>query len=754
MTGRPASTPFAYPATRRTDVVEDHFGTPVADPYRWLEDPDSPETRAWIAAQNALSGSFLAAIPGRERLRHRLAELWAFERREPPERHGPWYLFTIHDGVRDQPVLHRAADLDGPSEPLLDPNGLSTDGTVSLAAWSASRDGRWLAYALQHGGSDWLEWRVRAIATGQDLPDVVERAKFSGAAWLPDGSGFVYGRYPEGRGPEVTGLASEVAETASEVTGPAREVVDTDGPGPLPFDSPAELTAPNRHHELALHRLGTPAGDDAVIHARPDQPDWLFEPEVTDDGRWLIVYQFEGTDPRCRVLLRDLDDPEGSVEPFLDRFDGAYEVIDGDGPRFVVLTDQGAPRKRLVAVDRDRPEPEAWTTLVSEGPGSAVLAAAHVAGGRLLCQWRVDAHDRLEVRSLDGELLRSVELPGMGTISHLAGRRQDPEAAFAYTSFVRPPTVYRLVLAEGALRAWHPPELPFDPEAYETHQVFTTSRDGTRVPLFITARRGNRPSGEAPARDGDAPGPLGRAPAPGGPRPTYLYGYGGFDVAITPEFTPTTICWLELGGVYAVANLRGGSEYGRAWHDAGRLAHKQNVFDDFIGAAEWLIEAGWTSRERLAIGGRSNGGLLVGACLTQRPDLFGAAVPMVGVMDMLRFHRFTIGWAWTSDYGDPEVEADFRVLHAYSPLHNVRPGTVYPATLLTTADHDDRVVPAHSFKFAAALQAAQAGPAPILIRIETRAGHGAGTPTHKLVEEAADRWAFLSQALGIEVAGR
>ncbi|MGH2466794.1 MAG: prolyl oligopeptidase family serine peptidase, partial [Candidatus Limnocylindrales bacterium] len=602
------------------------------------------------------------------------------------------------------------------SQPLLDPNDLADDGTISLAAWSASRDGRWLAYALQHAGSDWLEWRVREIATGNDLADVVERAKFSGAAWLPDGSGFVYGRYPEGRHPDVGQPASDIAAT--------------DGRGPLPFDSPTELTDPTHHHELALHRLRTPTADDAVLFARPDEPDWLFEPQVTEDGRWLLVYQSLGTDPNLRVFARDLEDPEGEIRPFLDRFDAAYEVVESAGDRFFVLTDQGAPRKRLVAIDRARPEPEAWTTLIPEGARQEVLSGVRLAGERLLCRWSVDAHDRLEVRRLDGSLERAVELPGLGSVSGMAGRPEDPEAAFAFTSFIHPPAVYRLAVVAGAPRAWYPPALPFDPDRYETRQVFTTSRDGTRVPLFITARRGTVPDGS---------------------RPTYLYGYGGFDIAVTPTFTPTTIAWLELGGVYAVANLRGGAEYGRTWHDAGRLAQKQNVFDDFIGAAEWLIAEGWTSAERLAIGGRSNGGLLVGACLTQRPDLFGAALPAVGVMDMLRFHRFTIGWAWTSDYGDPEVEADFRVLLAYSPLHNVRPGTAYPATLLTTADHDDRVVPAHSFKFAATLQAAQASPAPILIRIETRAGHGAGMPTHKLIEEAADRWAFLVQALALEI---
>jgi prolyl oligopeptidase len=514
--------------------------------------------------------------------------------------------------------------------------------------------------------------------------------------------------------------------------GPEPEPEPEPEPGAsLPFDSPTDLTAPNRHHQLALHRLGDPAAADSIVYARPDQPDWLFEPLVTDDGRWLLVYQFEGTDPRCRIFVRDLHDPQGSLEPLLDRFDAAYEVVDSDGDRFYVLTDQAAPRKRLVALERGRSAPEAWTTLVPEGPEAEVLAAVTTAGGRLVCRWSVDAHDRLEVRGLDGRLEGVVELPGLGSVGGLSGRRDEPEAAFAFTSFVQPPTVFRLRPEDRVPRAWHAPSLPFDPADYETQQVFTTSRDGTHVPLFITARRGAQPDRE---------------------RPTYLYGYGGFDVAVTPSFSPTTICWLELGGIYAVANLRGGAEYGRAWHDAGRLANKQNVFDDFIGAAEWLIEAGWTRRERLAIGGRSNGGLLVGACLTQRPDLFGAAVPMVGVMDMLRFHRFTIGWAWTSDYGDPEVEDDFRVLLAYSPLHNVRPGTAYPATLLTTADHDDRVVPAHSFKFAAALQAAQAGPAPILIRIETRAGHGAGMPTHKLIEEAADRWAFLVRALDIDVA--
>jgi prolyl oligopeptidase len=737
--GSPAALPLRYPETRREELVEDHFGVPVADPYRWLEDPDCAETCSWVAAQNALTHEYLAAIPERARIRERLAALWAFERRQPPERRGPWYLFTIHDGVRPQPVLYRARNLDDPEEVLLDPNELSDDGTTSLAAWSASRDGRWLAYALQHAGSDWLEWRVREIASGQDLPDVIERAKFSGAAWLPDGSGFVYGRYPPDPSTDGQGAARDSAPLGARCIDPAdgdgdNGALDGDGlasadaDGSLPFDDPRELTAPNRHHQLALHRLGQDPGQDEVVFARPDEPDWIFEPEVTDDGRWLLVYQSQGTDPRQRIFLQDLSRPGSTIEPFLDRFDAAYRVIDDEGERFFVLTDLDAPRRRLVAVDRAHPEPEAWTTLIPEGPRQEVLSAVTAAGGRLLCVWGVDACDRLEVRSSDGALERAVKLPALGSVTTIAGRREDPEAAFGFTSFIHAPTVHRLTMAAGPARPWHPPDLPHHPDDYETRQVFTTSRDGTRVPMFLTARRGTDPDGA---------------------RPTYLYGYGGFDIPVTPTFAPATIAWLEMGGVYAVANLRGGGEYGRAWHDAGRLANKQNVFDDCIGAAEWLIDQGWTRPERLAIGGRSNGGLLAGACLTQRPDLFGAALPAVGVMDMLRFSRFTIGWAWTSDYGDPEVEADFRVLLAYSPLHNIRPGTRYPATLLSTADHDDRVVPAHSYKFAAALQAAQAGPAPVLIRIETRAGHGAGMPTHKLIDEAADRWAFLVNELGM-----
>lgn len=675
-----------YPPTRGDPVVEDHFGTPVPDPYRWLEAPDGPERQAWIEAQNALTFAYLESIPERRRLRERLTELWDFERCSAPDRHGPWFLFGRNDGLQDQAVIHRTRDLDADPDPLLDPNALSADGSIAVADVAVTRDGRYLAYALASAGSDWHAWHVREVASGRDLPDVVRWSKFSGAAWLPDGSGFVYGRYEP------------------------------------PAEPGAAFTEPNHGHRLFLHRLGTDQDADELVFERPDQPDWGFDASVTDDGRWLLVTQTEGTEPKCRLFVRDLAAPGSVVEPFLDAFDASYEVVGNDGECFYVLTDRDAPRRRLVAIERGRPQPAAWAPLIREGRGREVLASVVRAAGRFVALWRVDAHDRLRIHRLDGGLEREVNLPGMGTVSELAARPEDGEARLVFTSYTRPPTVYRLDVASGTMRAWRAPRLAFDPDAYETRQVFYPSRDGTAIPMFITARR-------AVARDGS--------------NPTYLHGYGGFDIALTPGFDPAVIAWLELGGTYAVANLRGGAEYGREWHEAGRLGRKQNVFDDAIAAAEHLVADGWTTPSRLAIGGRSNGGLLVGACLTQRPDLFGAALPAVGVLDMLRFHRFTIGWAWTSDYGDPEVEADFRILLAYSPLHNLRPGTRYPATLITTADHDDRVVPAHSFKFAAALQAAQAGPAPVLIRIEQRAGHGSGRPTHQLIEEAADRWAFL-----------
>lgn len=660
----------------------------MIDPYRWLEDPDSPATQAWVASQNRRTDEFLSSIPQRVAIADRLTELWNYERLGPPEKRGDWYVFARNDGLQNQAVIYRARTLDGPAEVLLDPNTWSSDGTVALASMSRSDDGRLLAYATSASGSDWQTWRVRDVATGVDLPDEVPWSKFSGAAWAPDGSGFYYSGYA----PPADGNL---------------------------------YTAANRHHRVWFHRLGADSPDTLVFET-PTEPEWLFDADVSDDGRWLIITQSEGTHRENRVWLRDLHDPDGRAEPWLDQFDASYDVIANDDETFYVLTDHDAPRGRLVAITRRAPDAAQWRTVIAEAPGTDVLASVAAIDDLWLVIWRVDAHDVVRLHAHDGAVLRELPLPVHGSIGAWAVSRRQPEAFVAFSSFTYPTTIFRFDVTSHDWSVWRRPHLPFDPDAFETSQVFVESKDGTRVPMFLVHRRD--------------------LPLDGSHR-TYLYGYGGFNISLTPSFSPSIIAWIERGGVFAQPNLRGGGEYGKAWHDAGRLKHKQNVFDDFIAAAEWLIAHRYTTRERLAIGGGSNGGLLVGACLTQRPDLFGAAVPAVGVLDMLRFHLFTIGWAWTSDYGDPEDPDDRAVLLRYSPLHNIRPGTAYPATLVITADHDDRVAPAHSHKFTQTLQDAQAGAAPILTRIDVNAGHGAGKPTAKVIAEKTDVWAFLERVL-------
>ena len=681
-----------YPKTRVADVVDDYFGTKVADPYRWLEDDNSEETKAWVEAQNKVSFAYLEAIPERKRIEKRLTELWDYERYGLPSKEGPWYVYSRNDGLQDQSVVYRARSLDAAPEVLLDPNTLSADGTIALSVAGFSDDGQLMAWASSSAGSDWLEWRVREVATGKDLDDQLKWSKFSGAAWKKDGSGFYYSRYEAPKEGEA-------------------------------------LTGVNKNQKLFFHHVGTSQDADALVYERPDHPDWGFFADVTDDGRFLLVYQSEGTDPRNRVFLRDLSNKDGAIGPFLDAFDADYQVVGNDGDVFYVRTDKDAPRYRLVAIDRAKPMPESWRVVIPEDPGKGVLSSANMIGDRFVVVWQIDAHDRLRIHRKDGSLEREVALPSLGNVT-VEGRRRDAEFSYSFTSFAYPTTVYRADPATGTSTVFRQPKVAFRPEDYETVQDFCTSKDGTKIPMFITHRKGLERNGQ---------------------NPTYLTGYGGFNISITPQFSPATILWLEMGGVHAVANLRGGGEYGKEWHDAGRLQNKQNVFDDFIAAAEYLIRERYTSTLRLAIAGGSNGGLLVGAVLNQRPDLFGAALPIVGVMDMLRFHLFTIGWAWKSDYASSETKDGFETLIRYSPLHNIRPGTRYPPVLITTADHDDRVVPAHSFKYAAALQPAQGGEAPVLIRIEVRAGHGAGKPTSKIIEEAADRYAFLVKALGIRL---
>ncbi len=686
-----SKTTIHYPQVKTVEHVDDYNGVKVADPYRWLEDLNSPETKAWVEAENQVTFAYLEQIPERVAIKDRLTTLWNFERYGVPDTKGGRYFYTKNDGLQNQSVLYWMDSLAGAPRMLLDPNQLSADGTVALTDAEPTEDGKLLAYSLATAGSDWQEFKVRDVATGKDLPDHIQWAKFSGISWTKDGRGFFYSRYDEPT--EQTKLS-----------------------GALYF------------HKLYFHRLGTPQAEDPLIYERKDHKDWNFGGTVTDDGRYLIIDVREGTDTRNRVYYKDLSAKDAPVVKLLDAFDADYQFIDNDGPVFWFMTDNAAPRYRVIAVDTRKPQPANWKTVIPES--EATLESVNVINSMFVARYLRDAHSQVRIFDLAGKHLRDVELPGMGTVDGFRGQRKDKETFYSYTSYTTPPTIYRYDMVTGRSELFRKPKLAFNPDDYETRQVFYTSKDGTRVPMFITAKKGLKLDGS---------------------NPTLLYGYGGFNISLTPTFSVAALVWMEMGGVYAVPNLRGGGEYGKQWHEAGMKLKKQNVFDDFIAAAEWLIANKYTSTPKLAISGGSNGGLLVGAAITQRPDLFGAALPAVGVMDMLRFNKFTIGWAWTSDYGTPENPEEFKALYAYSPYHNIKKGTKYPATLVTTADHDDRVVPAHSFKFASALQAAQAGERPVLIRIETRAGHGAGKPTTKLIEEAADKWAFLVRELGMQV---
>jgi prolyl oligopeptidase len=682
-----------YPSAPPGAVVEHYHGTAVPDPYRWLEDPDAPASRRWIAAQNRLTEAYLAAIPAREPIRERLTRLWNYPKYGTPFRKGGRYFYLKNDGLQNQAVLYTQGSLTEPPTVLLDPNRLAADGTVALSTLAVSDDGRFLVYGTTRSGSDWEEFRVREVATARDRPDQLRWIKFSGASWTKDGAGFFYSRYP------------------------------------TPGDN--ALTDVNRFQRVYYHRLGSDQAADVLVYERPDQPDWGMHAEVTDDGRYAVLHVWVGTDRRNRIYVVDLGDPsaprvQGDVRPLLDDFDAAYSFVGNDGPVCYFLTDLEAPRKRVIAIDTEHPERARWRELIAQGVD--VLESVQLVHDTFVANVMRDAASRLRLYARDGALLQELELPALGTVSAISGERRDDELFYAFTSFLYPTTIFRYDFPTRRTSVFQAPAIDFSAAGYETTQVFYTSRDGTRVPMFLTHRRGL-------ARDGSTP--------------TLLYGYGGFNVSLTPSFSIAMCVWLELGGAYAVPNLRGGGEYGEEWHQAGMYERKQNVFDDFIAAAEYLVAQGYTSAAKLAIAGGSNGGLLVGAAMTQRPELFGAALPAVGVFDMLRFHRFTIGWAWVSEYGSADEAAQFPYLYAYSPLHNLHAGTAYPPTFITTADHDDRVVPAHSFKFAAALQAAQAGPAPILIQIETQAGHGAGKPTTKLIDEQVDRLAFLVRSLGL-----
>ncbi len=687
-----AVAPLVYPAAARDAQIDTYHGIKVADPYRWLENIDSADTRAWVSAEDRLSRGFLDSIAGRGKLTERLRNIWNFERWSPPERFGRTWLYTHNDGLQNQSVLFVTRDPGAPGRVLIDPNKLSADGTVALRETSMSADGRLFAYSLSDAGSDWQIWHVRDVRTGADLADTIKWSKFGGAAWRKDGSGFYYTAYD-----------------------PPRQ--DT------------QLKSANAYQKLYFHRLGSPQSDDTLVYSRTDNPDWFIAATVTDDGRYLVIQSSLGTDDRNAVAVQDLTKPHAPLVPVIPDPTATFDVIGNIGSALLIRTDDSAPHYRIVSVDLRHPDPRDWRAIVAESADT--LDAATLAGGQLLVHRLKDAHSAVDRYTPEGRPLGAVDLPGLGTAAGFVGHGDDRRVFYTYSSFSTPPSVFSLELATGKVTPWHSPRLEgFVPSEFETRQVFYDSKDGTRVPLFITARKGTPLSGD---------------------NPTILYGYGGFNVPVTPGFSPMIAAWAQLGGVYAVANLRGGGEYGRAWHEAGMKTNKQNVFDDFIAAAQYLSASRWTSPARLALSGRSNGGLLIGAVEEERPDIAAAAVPQVGVMDMLRFREFTVGKAWESDYGSVDKPAEFDALYAYSPYHNVKSGVNYPATLIMTSDHDDRVFPAHSFKFAAAMQHADPNGKPILLRVETRAGHGQGIPTTKLIDQVVDIYAFILHAFGMDL---
>jgi prolyl oligopeptidase len=693
----PAPGGLSYPATRQVDHVDTYFGTAMPDPYRWLEDDNSAETKAWVRAQNAVTDRALAAMPQRLPTRALYTTLINFEKVGLPSQEGGRYFWSRNDGLQQQSVIYTAPTLTATPTVALDPNTLSKDGTVALTGLVPSKDGRLLAYGIAGAGSDWQRWRVRDLATGTDLADQIEWVKFSTAAWTPDSKGFFYSRYDEPK-----------AGTA--------------------------LTGANYFQKLYYHRIGTPQSADTLIAENPADKNWGYGARATDDGRWVVITVSNNSVRKNGFMVLPLVNGglDGSApRPVLMAFDAVYQFIGSTGDRLAVKTDKDAPRGRLINVDIAQPAPANWKTLVAEGTDS--MESASAVGGRYVLQYLRDASSLVRVHAADGSLLRDVALPGVGTTAGFGGKPGSPETFFSYTSLINPPEIWRYDVVSGEATLWKRPKTAFDSAQFETRRAFVTSRDGTKFPVFIAHKKGL-------VLDGN--------------NPTLLYSYGGFNIAMTPAFGITAATWMQMGGVYVLASIRGGSEYGEAWHEAGTKLKKQNVFDDFIAAGEWLVAQRITNPKRLAINGGSNGGLLVGAVVNQRPELFGAAVPQVGVMDMLRFHKFTIGWAWVSDYGSSDDPAQFQALKAYSPLHNIRAVDVskpYPPVLITTGDHDDRVVPAHSFKYAAQLQATNTGPAPKLIRIETDAGHGAGKPTSKLIEERADVLAFIANAFGMSV---
>ncbi|RYX85903.1 S9 family peptidase [bacterium] len=682
-----------YPQTSTVSQVDTYHGVEVADPYRWLEDTTSAETADWVKAENEVTHAYLEKLPNRQGILDRLTELWNYPRYGQPVKRGEWYFFSKNDGLQNQAVWYVQTALDAEPEVLLDPNTLSDDGTVAISGFNISKDGSKVAYSLSRAGSDWQEFYIRDVATKTDSAEGLNWVKFSGASWTADGRGFYYSRFPE---PEQT----------------------------------QEFQEANLHHKIYYHVVGTEQSEDTLIFERTDEPEWRMGAYVAEEGDLLLI-SISQTGPKNRVYYADLGDPmnpqiNAPVQKLVDEFEAGYGYIGHDNRVLYFETDHEAPRGQVIAINLASPEREMWRTLIPESTDT--LRNVSLSGDQFIATYLHNAFSEIRFFDLTGRYLDALELPGLGTVGGLSGRRGDTERFYTYTSYVHPPTIYRYDVETGESTIFRESEVKFSTQGYVSNQVWFESKDGTKVPMFVTHKEGLKLDGS---------------------NPTYLTAYGGFNISLTPGFSTTAAMWLENGGIFAVPNLRGGGEFGEAWHNAGTKLQKQNVFDDFIGAAEFLIREGYTSSDKLAIAGGSNGGLLMGAVVNQRPELFAAAIPAVGVMDMLRFHKFTIGSAWIYDYGCSDDPEQFKALYAISPVHNVKAGTSYPAVLVTTGDHDDRVVPGHSYKYAAALQAAQGGEAPVLIRIETNAGHGAGKPIKKILQEQADVWAFVMYHVGV-----
>ena len=684
---------MSYPNSRKVDRVDEYFGVSVPDPYQWLENDvrESDEVKEWVAAQNKLAFSYIQKLPYREQIEERLTKLWDYEKFGPPRKRGNRYYFSKNDGLQNQSVVYQMDALDDEPKVLLDPNQWSDDGTVALGGMAYSDDGKYVAYGVQESGSDWRTWYVMEIESGKKLSDKIEWIKFGGISWTPDSKGFFYSRY----------------------------------------DAPEEgeaFQSTNTNQKVYFHKIGTSQSEDKLVHKDDENPEWGFSPSVTEDGMYLVVTTWKGTDDRYRILYKSIEDTDSALKVLIDNFENEYSFIGNEGSLFYFKSDFNAPKKCILTIDITKPDRANWSVIVPEA--DEAMDSAGMIGDYIVVDYLKDAKTQIKLFDLTGKFVREVEFPGIGSAGGFDGRRSHDETFYTFSSFNRPPSIYRYDLKSGKSTLFRQAKVDFNPGDFEVKQVFYESKDGTRVPMFVAHKKGLELNGN---------------------NPTLLYGYGGFNISLTPGFSISRLQWMEMGGVFALANLRGGGEYGKDWHKAGTKTQKQNVFDDFIAAAEWLIANGYTSKKNIGIQGGSNGGLLVGACMTQRPDLFGACLPAVGVMDMLKFQNWTAGRFWVDDYGSSSnSKEEFDALLAYSPYHNIEDGVEYPPTMVTTADTDDRVVPGHSFKFAARLQEAQTGSNPALIRIETKAGHGAGKPTAKIIEEVADQWAFLAKHLELK----